>query len=210
MTEPRSDRLQPGGTRPGSVVVIGTGLIGTSVALALRERDITVWLADHDDEAVRLAANLGAGRRSRRRACLAARPTWQSSPSRQRRSPPSSAPLRSAAWRALTPTSPASRSYRWPAPASWAATWPATCPATRCPAASGPGPAAARADLFVGRPWVLCPQPANDETTIMLVTGLAQACGALPVAVISGRARPVGGAGVARAARRGGRDGGPA
>jgi prephenate dehydrogenase len=45
------------------------------------------------------------------------------------------------------------------------------------------GPAAARADLFVGRPWVLCPQPENDKTTIMLATGLAAACGALPVAV---------------------------
>ena len=43
------------------VAVIGTGLIGTSVALALRERGATVWLADEDPEAVRLAANLGAG-----------------------------------------------------------------------------------------------------------------------------------------------------
>jgi prephenate dehydrogenase len=45
------------------------------------------------------------------------------------------------------------------------------------------GPAAARADLFIGRPWVLCPQPETDETTIRLGTGLAEACGALPVAV---------------------------
>jgi prephenate dehydrogenase len=45
------------------------------------------------------------------------------------------------------------------------------------------GPAAARADLFVGRPWVLCPQPENNKTTIMLGTGLPAACGALPVAV---------------------------
>lgn len=45
------------------------------------------------------------------------------------------------------------------------------------------GPAAARADLFTGRPWVLCPQPANDPLTIALVTGLAQACGALLVSV---------------------------
>ena len=43
------------------VAVIGTGLIGTSVALALREHDVSVWLADTDPEAARLAANLGAG-----------------------------------------------------------------------------------------------------------------------------------------------------
>src|SRR5260370_18845559 len=43
------------------VAVIGTGLIGTSVALALREQGAGVWLADEDPEAARLAANLGAG-----------------------------------------------------------------------------------------------------------------------------------------------------
>ena len=43
------------------VAVIGTGLIGTSVALAVREHGGGVWLADEDREAVRLAANLGAG-----------------------------------------------------------------------------------------------------------------------------------------------------
>ena len=43
------------------VAVLGTGLIGTSVALALRERGAGVWLADEDPEAARLAANLGAG-----------------------------------------------------------------------------------------------------------------------------------------------------
>ena len=43
------------------IAVLGTGLIGTSVALALRERGAGVWLADEDPEAARLAANLGAG-----------------------------------------------------------------------------------------------------------------------------------------------------
>ena len=33
------------------VAVIGTGLIGTSVALALREQGVSVWLADTDPEA---------------------------------------------------------------------------------------------------------------------------------------------------------------
>ena len=50
------------------VAVIGTGLIGTSVALALREHGVGVWLADRDPEAARLAANLGAGRAAAGRA----------------------------------------------------------------------------------------------------------------------------------------------
>jgi prephenate dehydrogenase len=45
----------------GSVVVIGTGLIGTSVALSLRARDVPVWLSDSDSESLRLAVSLGAG-----------------------------------------------------------------------------------------------------------------------------------------------------
>ncbi len=43
------------------VAVIGTGLIGTSIALALREHGSGVWLADSDAAAARLAADLGAG-----------------------------------------------------------------------------------------------------------------------------------------------------
>src|SRR5919197_4222385 len=52
------ERVSP---EPRRVVVIGTGLIGTSVALALRERDIDVLLADRDAASVRLAVELGAG-----------------------------------------------------------------------------------------------------------------------------------------------------
>ena len=50
------------GVAPRSVVVVGTGLIGTSIALALRDRGTEVWLADRDPEAARLAEGIGAGR----------------------------------------------------------------------------------------------------------------------------------------------------
>src|SRR5207244_9768788 len=58
---PRSVSTSPSKARTVRVAVIGTGLIGTSVALALREHGTGVWLADADPEAARLAANLGAG-----------------------------------------------------------------------------------------------------------------------------------------------------
>jgi len=48
-------------TAPGRVLIVGTGLIGTSVALALRERGVQVWLNDADPGAASLAAGLGAG-----------------------------------------------------------------------------------------------------------------------------------------------------
>src|ERR1700753_3469465 len=47
--------------RPRAVVVVGTGLIGTSAALALRRAGAGVWLSDADPAAATLAAELGAG-----------------------------------------------------------------------------------------------------------------------------------------------------
>ncbi|MYY11360.1 prephenate dehydrogenase [Streptomyces sp. SID4919] len=44
-----------------TALVIGTGLIGTSIALALAGRGVTVHLMDHDPQQARTAAALGAG-----------------------------------------------------------------------------------------------------------------------------------------------------
>ncbi len=46
---------------PQPVLIVGTGLIGTSLALSLRRRDVVVWLADRDPEAVAVAVQRGAG-----------------------------------------------------------------------------------------------------------------------------------------------------
>jgi prephenate dehydrogenase len=43
------------------------------------------------------------------------------------------------------------------------------------------GPAAARADLFAGRPWAICPGPQCTDGAVEAVTGLARSCGAQPV-----------------------------
>jgi prephenate dehydrogenase len=59
---PRTGGPEAGPGRLGSAVVIGTGLIGTSIALAMCEQGVTVWLTDHDPAAARLAADLGAGK----------------------------------------------------------------------------------------------------------------------------------------------------
>ena len=48
-------------TMPGRVLIVGAGLIGTSVALALRAKGAQVWLSDADEGTARLAADLGAG-----------------------------------------------------------------------------------------------------------------------------------------------------
>ena len=43
------------------------------------------------------------------------------------------------------------------------------------------GPAAARADLFLGRPWALCPAAETTPHAVACVTSLVTACGAEPV-----------------------------
>ena len=43
------------------------------------------------------------------------------------------------------------------------------------------GPAAARADLFAGQPWVICPVAESSDDCVAAVTALARACGSQPV-----------------------------
>ncbi len=180
-TQPQG--TQPRGTAPSSVVVIGTGLIGTSVALALREHGITVWLTDQDDEAVRLAVNIGAGLPLPADgvpggpadvAVLAVPPSAVASEL-------CAAQARDLA-RAYTDVASV-KELPLAAARELGCDLASYVPGHPLSGRERSGPAAARADLFVGRPWVLCFQSANEEQTIFLVTGLAQACGALPVAV---------------------------
>ena len=169
--------------RPASAVVIGAGLIGTSVALALRGLDITVWLTDADPEAARLAAGLGAGELLPESgvpggpadvAVLAVPPAavadelaaaqarglarWYTDVASVKELPVRLARELGCDLRSYVPGHPLSGRER-------------------------SGPAAARADLFLGRSWVLCPLPENDASAIFAVTGLALACGAQPVQV---------------------------
>jgi prephenate dehydrogenase len=173
------------GRRPESVIVIGTGLIGTSIALALREQDVSVWLADADDQAVILAANLGAGQPLPAHGV----PDGPADIVVLAVPPAAVAPeLRSAQMRGLARvyTDVASvKELPLAAARELGCDLASYLPGHPLSGRERSGPAAARADLFVGRPWVLCPQPQNNVTTIRLGTGLAEACGAVPVAVSS-------------------------
>ncbi|RAY16406.1 prephenate dehydrogenase [Actinomadura craniellae] len=167
---------------PERVVVIGTGLIGTSIALALREHGTEVLLDDRDPVALRLAAELGAGvplpeAALARRADLAVLAV-----------PPGAvaATLRDAQKRGLARayTDVASVKDR---PLREAAELGCDL---RGFVAGHPlagrersGPAAARGDLFLGRTWALCPTAATAPEAVAAVTGLVRACGARPLTV---------------------------
>ncbi|MGI5227493.1 prephenate dehydrogenase [Actinoallomurus iriomotensis] len=167
-----------GGTR--QVVVIGTGLIGTSVALALRERGDEVRLTDRDPVSVRMAAELGAGVPLEDGdgpadvAVIAVPPAAVA------------ATLLDAQKRGLARVytdvaSVKSRPLREAAELGC----DLTCYVAGHPLAGRErsGPAAARGDLFVGRPWALCPTPKTLPEAVEAVTALAEACGAQTVVV---------------------------
>ncbi|HEX6469230.1 MAG TPA: prephenate dehydrogenase [Streptosporangiaceae bacterium] len=161
------------------VVVIGTGLIGTSIALALRERDVDVLLADRDAASVRLAVELGAGSALAEAgagpadlAVLAVPPAAVA------------ATLRDAQKRGLAAAYTDVASVK-AAPLADAAELGCDLgsyvPGHPLAGRERSGPAAARADLFLGRPWALCPGADSSDGAVAAATALARACGAEPV-----------------------------
>jgi len=175
------DGTAPDETAPGSVVVIGTGLIGTSIALALRERGATVWLSDADPAASRLAADMGAGAELPD----AGLPDGPADVAVLAMPPEAVAPALAAAQgrhlaRCYTDVAsvkelPLTRARQLRCDLT---TFAAGHPLS---GRERSGPAAARADLFLGRPWAICPLPETAPEATAAATGLARACGAEPV-----------------------------
>jgi prephenate dehydrogenase len=174
-------------TSPARVIVVGTGLIGTSVALALRPQGVTVWLADSDPAAARLAADIGAG---------------TVLPGDVPGGPPPGGPADVAVLavppQAVAPTlarAQAAGLARWYTDVASVKSLPSRqARAAGCDMASfvpghplsgreRSGPAAARADLFLGRPWVICPDPLVPAAGLAAIEALARTCGAEPVLV---------------------------
>jgi prephenate dehydrogenase len=166
---------------PASAIVLGTGLIGTSVALALRERGSAVWLQDRDPAAAELAAGIGAGL-----VMPAGGPPGGPADIAVLAVPPAAvgAELAAAQQRNLA---------RWYTDVASVKELPlrqarelgcdlrSYVPGHPLSGRERSGPAAARADLFLGRPWIICALAENESAAVSEVTALAVACGAQPV-----------------------------
>jgi prephenate dehydrogenase len=160
-----------------TALVIGTGLMGTSAALALAARGVDVYLRDHDDSAVRTAAALGAGSAEQPAGpvelVIVAVP-----PAHVART------LADAIGRGL------GRGYldvasvkggprrELEALGADLAHYLGTHPMA---GRERSGPLAATADLFEGRPWVLTPTAATDTEVLNLALELLALCRAVPV-----------------------------
>ncbi len=160
------------------VAVVGTGLIGTSIALALRERSWPVWLTDADPAAARMAADLGAGELLPDSAVPADVAVISVPPDAV------AATLAAAQARDLARcyTDVASVKQLPVARArELGCDLTGYVPGHPLAGREKHGPAAARADLFLGRTWALCPLPETSPRAAETVTELVRACGAVPV-----------------------------
>ncbi|GAB2744418.1 prephenate dehydrogenase [Kitasatospora kifunensis] len=160
-----------------TVAVVGTGLIGTSAALALTGRGITVYLSDADPDAARTAASLGAGTTEEPTepvdlAIIAVPPALVGKvlADCQRhglaRCYTDVASVKSGPRTEVTTLGCDTEHYIGGHPMA---------------GREQSGPLAARADLFEGRPWVLTPTPDTDTETLNAALELVALCGAMPV-----------------------------
>ena len=167
----------PARTLEGPVLVVGAGLLGTSIGLALRRKGVDVALRDVNPENLRIATTIGAANASAgdiepvlvvvavppdhlaeevADALRTTRATVTDVGSVK------GAPL--AAVRSLVPDELARYVGSHPMAGS-----------------ERSGPFAASESLFDGRPWAVTPHDGADPDAVEAVTALAEACGATPV-----------------------------
>ncbi|WP_328637495.1 prephenate dehydrogenase [Streptomyces canus] len=160
-----------------TALVVGTGLIGTSAALALAGRGVTVHLADRDPEQARTAAALGAGTDEAPEgpvdlAIVAAPPAHVAGvlADAMRRGVARGyidvASVKGGPRRELEALGLDLSSYIGTHPMS---------------GREKSGPLAASGDLFEGRPWVLTPTRDTDTEVLNLALELVSHCRAVPV-----------------------------
>ncbi|MFF9316263.1 prephenate dehydrogenase [Streptomyces sp. NPDC014748] len=158
-----------------TLAVVGTGLIGTSVGLAMSRRGVTVHLVDRDPSAARTAAALGAGVVDSPAgpvdlAVLAVPPRAVAGVlAEQHARGLARAYTDVASVKAL----PVRRAADGIAAACYVGGHPMA-------GRERSGPLAARADLFEGRPWVLTPSPRTSQTALNQALELVALCGATP------------------------------
>ncbi|MGF1432311.1 prephenate dehydrogenase [Kitasatospora sp. LaBMicrA B282] len=160
-----------------TVAVVGTGLIGTSIALALTGRGITVYLSDADPDAAHTAAALGAG--------IAEEPAEPVDLAIVAVPP-------ALVGKVLADCQRRDLAHSYTDVASVKAGPRSEIAALGCDTAhyigghpmagrEQSGPLAARADLFDGRPWVLTPTPDTETETLNAALELVALCGGMPV-----------------------------
>ena len=168
----------------GPVLIVGAGLLGTSIGLALRRPGMDVLLRDVNPENIRTASGLGAGR------------AWDGQVPPQIvvvAVPPdflgteiiwalSSCPASVVTDVGSVKTDPLHAVERH-SPTRYLARYVGSHPMA---GSERSGPLAASASLFDGRPWAITPHESADPVAVDLVAKLVRVCGGTPVKLTPG------------------------
>ena len=160
----------------GSVRIVGAGLLGTSIGLALTKLGIDVAFADSSPANLALAVDYGAGRVSKPAdqptlivVCVPPDITAEIVASEIKDYPTSVvtdvASVKSGILADLLAAGIDIRNYVGSHPMA---------------GRERGGAIAGRADLFVGRPWVIAPHPSSNAAAVQLLESLALDLGAVP------------------------------
>ncbi|WP_448321801.1 prephenate dehydrogenase [Streptomyces sp. CO7] len=166
-----------------TMAVVGTGLIGTSIGLAVSRHGVKVHLLDKEEVAARTAAALGAGDVGASEepvdlAVIAVPPSSVGSVLAELQARGAARAYTDVASVKAHVARDVQRSAG--APSSFVGGHPLAA-RERC------GPLAARADLFEDRAWVLTPSPTTSQDAVNRVLEMIALCGAVPV-IMDGRA----------------------
>lgn len=165
----------------GPIRIVGTGLLGTSLGLALRALGVPVQLADLSPTAQALARDLGAGDLARPdgpepRLVVVATPPDVAGPTvvAELLAHPDAVVTDVASVKAVVAEEVTD------AAGDVAARYVGSHPMA---GRERSGAAAADADLFAGRPWVVVPHPASTPEAVLAVRSLAADVGASPISL---------------------------
>jgi prephenate dehydrogenase len=161
----------------GGLLVVGTGLVGTSVGLALRRAGVDVQLMDQDVEALAEAEKLGAGRRFEPGSPVALA-VIAVPPAATAGAVASVLDGRLADYATDVASVKVAPAYQVRKLAAEPGRFVGGHPMAGREVS---GPRAALVDLFEGRPWVLCPDEDTDAQAVTRALEVARLAGAVPV-----------------------------
>jgi prephenate dehydrogenase len=161
----------------GPVLVVGAGLLGTSIGLALRRRDVDVALRDLRDEHLTIATELGAANTDaagvRPQLVVVAVPPDHLAEQVAQALGECDAVVTDVGSVKGAPLADVRRLAPEGVP-RYVGSHPMA-------GSERSGPFAASAALFDGRPWAVTPHESADPAAVAVVEDLARACGATPV-----------------------------
>ncbi len=160
---------------PGPVEVIGAGLLGTSIGLALRAAGVEVLLSDVSSEHVRTASGLGAGRprapEDRPALVVVAVPPDHLATTIVRSLELTDAVVTDVG---SVKSGPVAAIAGHPEVGRYVGSHPMA-------GSERSGPLAGSAALFEGRPWAITPHDTSDPRAVGVVEALVRTCGGVPI-----------------------------